>query len=228
MQTERIIKMVMSAFDRWAPTYDYKVIPKLQFRGYSYTRLAELIVSALRPAPTSVLLELGIGSGILGREIAKLTPARLVGIDISREMLKIAEESTTYTLLYHCSAEDIPLTDATVDGVYSTFMLHSVMNQAKVLNEIRRVLKPDSSGVIVDLCPNLNRIPYWTLIRGNFHSFCYEYGAPSKYRPAHEYKDMLRHAGFTVRRVGRLGKQKDYTHFLFEFTKGGTDGPGCT
>jgi len=169
-----------------------------------------------------------MGSGVLGREIAKLTQARLVGIDISREMLKVAEDSTTYTLLYHCSAEDIPLTDASVDGVYSTFMLHSVMNQARVLGEIRRVLKPESPGVIVDLCPSPSWIPYWTLIGGNFHSFRHEYGAPSKYRPAREYEDMLRRAGFTVCRVERLGKQKDYTHYFFEFTKGGHDGPECT
>jgi ubiquinone/menaquinone biosynthesis C-methylase UbiE len=228
MQTGRITKRVMSAFDRWAFTYDHSVVPKLQLRGYSYTELAELIVRALRPAPASVLLELGTGSGVLGREIAKFTQARLVGIDISRQMLRVAKEGAIYTLLYHCSAEDIPLADASVDGVYSTFMLHSVMNQARVLGEIRRALKPESPGVIVDLCPSPSRIPYWTLIRGNIHSFLYEYGAPSKYRPAREYEDMLRRAGFTVCRVERLGKQKDYTHYFFEFIKGGRDGPGCT
>ena len=220
MKSKRFNQRVIKSFDHWAPTYENIVISKLKQRGYGYDELAHLFISTLKPSPNTVFLELGTGPGVLGKEIAKLTNAQLVGLDISQKMLRQAAASSAYTLLYQCSAEDIPLPDASIDGLYSTFMLHSIMNQDKVVSEIKRILKANASGILVDLCPNPSKLPFWNLIRGNFHSFQYEHGAPSKYKTAEQYADMFLHAGFEVIQTKRLGKKKDYTHYLIEFKKG--------
>jgi ubiquinone/menaquinone biosynthesis C-methylase UbiE len=208
-------KAVMRAFDRWASSYTADVEAKLAARGYSYDILARIIVEHLQPTAESILLELGIGTGVLAKRIMALTNATLIGLDISRQMLCQARIYVPEAILCHGSAESILLPDGFVHGLYSAFMFHSVPDQRQALSEMWRVLALGGRAAIVDLCPIRQPNNPMALVLHHLHSIRREYGAPSFYQTPDQITLNLREAGFDVNTVRQLGRRKDYTHFLF-------------
>jgi len=105
-------------------------------------------------APTVV--DLGSGPGFLGIEIGKLQPrARIIGVDPSNEMLKIARENATRAGLSNYearqgAAEEIPLESGCGDLVISQSSFHEWKDPHRGLAEIYRVLGPDGSLVLKD------------------------------------------------------------------------------
>lgn len=102
--------------------------------------------------------ELGPGPGLLGLEWLKSCPeGRLTGIEISREMIRIAETNRAdYKLNDRAgyklgTALDMPLENESVDAVFSNGSLHEWEDPYKVLEEIYRVLKPGGQFFISDL-----------------------------------------------------------------------------
>jgi ubiquinone/menaquinone biosynthesis C-methylase UbiE len=76
-------------------------------------------------------------------------------------------------------AEQLPFPDATFDAVVSSLVLCSVRDQANVLREIRRVLRPDGRFVFIEHVAATDRPrrlkwqhriePIWKLLVGNCH-----------------------------------------------------------
>jgi SAM-dependent methyltransferase len=96
-------------------------------------------------------LDIGAGTGSLTLAAAERWPAaRIIGLDASRGMLSVAQhrvatERTADAARFEWLAADaaaIPLEDASVDVVTSSFMLQLVDDRAEVLREVRRVLRP--------------------------------------------------------------------------------------
>jgi trans-aconitate methyltransferase len=77
----------------WAPTYDADVFGELGFTGSA--RIAELLVSVL-PDPTLPVIDLGCGTGAVGRRLAQLGVTTVDGVDLSPEMLAVASSSGAY------------------------------------------------------------------------------------------------------------------------------------
>lgn len=221
MLKDIIQRKIIKAFDRWAPRYTKNVQAKLCRRGYSYKDLSLHILSEMTLPRNGLVLEIGTGTGVLGRHIMSSSsiPIRLIGIDISKEMLKIASKTRCYKSLYCANAENLPFDNNSFDGIFSTFVLHSVINQVNSLKEIHRVLKPKAIGILVDLCPNISSHPWITLIKGNLHSFYFEYGAPSCYRTQSEYSSLIENSGLNLLKVKQLGQKRSYTHYLFKICK---------
>ena len=70
-------KEVKSAFDDWATTYESDVVPKLDLRGYSYDELAKTILSYYdKSMDKKSILELGVGTGVLGERVKVLCQAQ--------------------------------------------------------------------------------------------------------------------------------------------------------
>ena len=80
----------------WAPTYDADVFGELGFTGSD--RIAELLVSVL-PDPTVPVIDLGCGTGAVGRRLAQLGVTTVDGVDLSPEMLAIAATTGAYRRL---------------------------------------------------------------------------------------------------------------------------------
>lgn len=127
----------MSFYAKW-------IFPRLvdvAMRNKEATRYRSQIV----PKAHGTVLEIGIGSG-LNLPFYAAGVERLYGLDPSRELLVMARKksgSIAFAIeLLACSSEEIPLHDACVDTVVTTWTLCSIADPVKALQEMRRVLKP--------------------------------------------------------------------------------------
>jgi len=194
-----------ASFDRWAPTYDLEVAPKLSRRGYGYAELARTVVANVKPPAPAVeqavtWLELGVGTGMLGAALRPRLPqsTRLLGLDISGEMLRRAEETRAYDETYLSTAENLPVETQSCDVVVSAFMFHSVLRRTTALAEISRVLKPGGRLALIDLYRTSRRWPIISSLFDNVRSARHERGAPSRYVTMAEMSRALQRAGFAI------------------------------
>lgn len=102
------------------------------------------------------IVDLGSGTGFLAIEIAKRAPGTQVyGIDLSRQMVKIAEkhaEGIENVQFRFGDAANLPFENDSVDFIVSTGSLHHWKRPAKVFDECYRVLKNGSEAWIYDPC----------------------------------------------------------------------------
>lgn len=102
-------------------------------------------------AAPAVLLDLGAGTGSLTLAAAERWPStRVLALDASGAMLDVARSRVTGADDDRVSwlsedAAHIPLHDASVDAVVSSFVLQLVDDRPSVLAEVRRVLRPGGS-----------------------------------------------------------------------------------
>ena len=100
------------------------------------------------------ILDLACGTGTLLSNLLEFVPAKnLFGIDISSEMLAIAQEKLAATVhLEKANSEELPFANNHFQQVISTNSLHYFQQPQKVLQEIKRVLKPGGELLITDWC----------------------------------------------------------------------------
>lgn len=112
------------------------------------------IVQALHLNPQERVLEVGVGTGLS----LPLYPStvHVTGIDISREMLEIARKRVEDDQLEHVDkllemdAEALEFPDASFDKVVAMYVISVVPNPTGVVNEMRRVCKPNGEFFIVN------------------------------------------------------------------------------
>jgi demethylmenaquinone methyltransferase/2-methoxy-6-polyprenyl-1,4-benzoquinol methylase/phosphoethanolamine N-methyltransferase len=140
----------------WAPAYD-AVAWLTSFGQEKAIRKQALRVAALKPGEK--VLDVGSGTGTLGVAAwRKVRPdGEVTGIDASPEMVELARRKAkgkgSGATFQVAPIEALPFGDASLDVVLSTFMLHHLPDDVKVMGlaEIARVLKPGGRFVAVDL-----------------------------------------------------------------------------
>ncbi len=104
------------------------------------------------------MLDLGSGTGFLSIEVAKRLPGlQVYGIDISRQMVKIASNHARNVKNANFKlgdAAELPFDDNSVDYIVSTGSMHHWTRPAQVFNECYRVLKMNREAQIYDGCPD--------------------------------------------------------------------------
>ncbi len=119
-------------------------------------------VSRANISQGDTVVDLGSGGGIDCFIAAKIVGAsgRVVGIDMTDEMLKVAQknavsvaENLGYSNVEFKKGylEAIPLEDQTVDLVTSNCVINLSTNKKEVFEEINRILKPGGRFVIADI-----------------------------------------------------------------------------
>lgn len=91
-------------------------------------------------------LEIGVGTGRIARPVVA-AGNRLVGVDISAEMLAEVEEKPPGLSLIQGDMHHLPLPDNTVDAVLAVHVLHLAADWRRVIAEAARVLRP--GGVFI-------------------------------------------------------------------------------
>jgi demethylmenaquinone methyltransferase / 2-methoxy-6-polyprenyl-1,4-benzoquinol methylase len=108
---------------------------------------AEMVRHVEQDAPRSVL-DVATGTAGVALELARRTPARVTGLDLTYAMLgrgreRIARAGATDRIqLVAGQAERLPFRDATFDALTFTYLLRYVADPAATLRELARVLKP--------------------------------------------------------------------------------------
>lgn len=142
--------MKTRSFDPVARAYTDNVSP------YRFSQFLALI-HELRLKGDETVLDIGCGAGILSTEAARrLRKGRLIGIDISDNMVKLAGQTAARTGLGNIQFRagnglDLAFKDATFDVVMSSNAFPWVPDRARFLAEIYRVLKPGGRLGLVSL-----------------------------------------------------------------------------
>lgn len=109
-------------------------------------------------ANTGHFLDVGTGPAQIPILLAQRCPhIQITGIDLSEEMLKIAERHVTDNGLTDrislelIDAKTLPYPDNTFDGLISNSIVHHIHDAEKALQEMGRVVKPKGVVLIRDL-----------------------------------------------------------------------------
>lgn len=182
--------------------YEENILPKIVTKACGQEEVHELR-RQLVPLAEGKVLEMGCGGGLnqIHYDQAKVTS--LAGIDPNEALLEGARQRTIEAGweadIRRGVGEAIPFADGTFDTVVCTYTLCSVDNQAQVLSEIRRVLKPGGKLLFLEhgkspdpaLVKWQRRIePVWKRMMGNCHL-------------TREISSAVRAAGFEVEPIGQ-------------------------
>jgi phosphatidylethanolamine/phosphatidyl-N-methylethanolamine N-methyltransferase len=137
---------VERTYDRWAPVYD--------------TVFGSIFESARRAAIAACedvsgkILEVGVGTGIALPYYSKR--CRVTGIDISADMLKVAERRVAAERLdnveglYVMDAQKLTFATGAFDAVTAQYVVNTVPDPETALDEFYRVLRPGGELIIVN------------------------------------------------------------------------------
>lgn len=124
----------------------------LIFQRIFFPRIASVIKS-LRIEPGARVLEVGVGTGL--SLSAYPSHCDVVGIDLSQEMLdqaddKIRERGWNHITLRQMDALNLSFPDDSFDYVMAFHVVSVVPDATKLLDEARRVLRPNGTLVVIN------------------------------------------------------------------------------
>ena len=118
------------------------------------------ILKSVEPTTVKTFLDIGCGTGQLGREFFH-RGYTTVGIDGSSIAIKIAKEATIYgedKIKYlHSSFEDFSESEAIFGLITCKYVFAFIKDRPKFLNKVERLLSMD--GVFIIISPNINKLP---------------------------------------------------------------------
>lgn len=149
-------------FDGLAPRYD--ALNQVLSLGL-HRRMKRRAIANLSIQPGNRVLDLCTGSGDVALWIARRHPAcRVVGVDVSQEMLKVARARAVGLSNVTFEAADalrLPFEEASFDVAIISFGLRNLVDLTAGLREMRRVTKDGGQVTSLDLGKPRGRIPGW-------------------------------------------------------------------
>jgi phosphatidylethanolamine/phosphatidyl-N-methylethanolamine N-methyltransferase len=137
---------IEKAYARWAPVYDLVFGPLLDIGRRTATNAASRIGGRI--------LNVGVGTGL---ELPYFDRSHdVIGVDISEPMLRKAQERvdreklTNVKGLLVMDGANLAFDDASFDCVVAQFVITTVPQPEKTLDEFARVLKPGGEIVLVN------------------------------------------------------------------------------
>jgi ubiquinone/menaquinone biosynthesis C-methylase UbiE len=142
-----VSNLVRRTYDARAPLYN-AIVRVLSFGGDTeYRRRA---VDALRLKPGDRVLDIGCGTGLNFRDIAKAVgPTGLVvGTDLSHGMLSEVEGRPNLRLVQAAASQEV-FRPGSFDAILSTYVISTILDE-EILGPLCRALKPGGRLVIAD------------------------------------------------------------------------------
>ena len=136
------IEFVRMLFDGYAERYDEHLTGTLCYRAHELT--AGALLHAIRTRRQLEILDLGCGTGLFGKKIRNVA-SRLVGIDVSPEMLRKAEERGCYDSLEVAELGEFlaRAAPASYDVVTAVDVFSYVGSLEDALANASRILRPE-------------------------------------------------------------------------------------
>lgn len=194
---EDYYQYIKKGFKKWAPIYDIWTI--------FIARVRDKVVDFTNARNGSMILDVATGTGKQAFAFAK-RGYDVVGIDISEDMLKVANKKNKYknAKFEVGDATNIPFENEHFDVSCVSFGLHDMplTIREKVLKEMVRVTKPKGIIVIVDYALPKNRI-------GRYLIYHFVKSYESKYYPEFIKSDI----GVLIRKLA-IQIEKEYLVML--------------
>ena len=137
---------IRKSYRRYAEIYDL-------YFGAVFQPGRRAVIEQLACRPSDRILEVGVGTGLSLTMYPR--DVRITGIDVSTEMLAKARnrkqrEKLDNVTLYEMDAEAMSLADNSFDKVVAMYVASVVPNPRRLVDEMRRVCKPDGELFIVN------------------------------------------------------------------------------
>ncbi|BCN30749.1 class I SAM-dependent methyltransferase [Anaeromicropila herbilytica] len=134
----------------------YDLLDVIYFRNKN--RSPRTLVNSYINQPNAKILDICTGTASNAIAVAsKNSDARIIGIDISKEMLQIADkkikiQGLNNIKLYNMDATETKFKDNTFDVILISLVLHEISEELaeKILLEAKRILKPDGKLLIIE------------------------------------------------------------------------------
>jgi len=168
----------------------------------------------LRNLENSKVLDLGAGTGRLAPIFIKRGAKHVTALDISQEMLNIAEKRNAYERIVKADVRDfMPFDFEEFDLIISTMLLVHISTKdiPALFGECSRILKKGGKMILVSLAQR--RPPRLTTSKGEKIVIASYAHAPSRI------EDELREAGFTIELVETHENKSDQLATYFILSK---------
>ncbi|GIV32912.1 MAG: demethylmenaquinone methyltransferase [Chitinophagales bacterium] len=158
-------------FDHIAPRYDFLNHLLSANIDKIWRRKVRRLLEQERPRS---ILDVATGTGDLAIELARLQPERIIGVDISANMLELGKRKIQARHLdglitfQKADSENLPFADNSFDAVTVAFGVRNFENLEAGLAEMTRVLKPGCRLVVLEFSkPSV--FPFRELFNLYFH-----------------------------------------------------------
>lgn len=146
-------QQVEQMFDNIAPKYDFLN----HFLSLGIDKLwRKKAIRILSGYKTNLLLDVASGTGDFAIAAAKLNPSKIIGFDISEQMLNVGRAKVQRLGLDHIiefqkgDSESMPFDDEHFDAITVAFGVRNFENLENGLKEFVRVLKNDGVAIILE------------------------------------------------------------------------------
>lgn len=146
-------EQVEAMFDAIAPRYD--LLNRVLSMGIDQ-QWRKKAISLLKEDQPERILDVATGTGDLAIQAMTLSPKKVVGVDISEEMLSVGREKiarlglSDQITLQRGDAEKLPFSDNQFHAALVAFGVRNFQDLEKGLSQIRRVLRPGSMLVVLE------------------------------------------------------------------------------
>ena len=202
-------KLIQRYYSARAQDYDRQKSRTWQSpRGFG-NKVFKEILQGLKGYNNKSMLEIGVGSGRNAELLLEKINPYLVGLDLSKEMLraarsKLAAHRAKFDLILG-SAEDSPLINDAFDAILCISTTHYFSDQEKTLSAIKKLLKTNGVLIYGDLTKHeSDNEEFFENLERTISK------AHSKYYKASEMKGLMEKNGFHVARTTTIGYQKTY------------------
>ena len=201
---------VIAAYGRWAPIYDNTF-------GRITTKGRERAVERINRLPPARVLEVGVGTGI--SLPAYDAEHRVVGIDLSTDMLAIARRRVEREGLSHVEAVEemdagaMTFPDASFDVAVAMYVMTVVPDPDAVMGELARVVRPGGTVIV------LNHFSRDAADKGplaRIERVLAPIGSTLGWRPVFPVETVTGHPALTLRDEERLSPMGLFTLLSFE------------
>jgi len=144
---------VAEMFNNIAPKYDFLNHTLSMGIDKLWRRKA---IKLLKPINPKRILDIATGTGDFAIAALKLNPSKVIGIDISTEMLNVGRKKlklkglTEKIELFEGDSENIQFEDNSFDAITVAFGVRNFENLEKGLKEMNRVVRPGGRVVVLE------------------------------------------------------------------------------
>lgn len=160
--TEGKKQQIQTMFNNIAPKYDFLN----HFLSLGIDKIwRRRAIKLLKGIESPEILDIATGTGDLAIAALRLKPKRVVGVDISAQMLKVGEEKIKRKNIDHIismvegDSEDLPFKNQEFDAAMVAFGVRNFENLHKGLVEINRVLKDGGKFMVLEFS-NPSKFPF--------------------------------------------------------------------